>query len=217
MKKHIVAALSVLGLLVTTGCATMQDKEKAAADKSATQQAAQPTLAVRATETATATVKAIDLQNRKVTLKGQGGKVFTIKVSDEVRNLPQVKVGDRVVVTYEEALSVQITGKAGTGISKRVDAVSASRAEPGQLPAGAVRETTKITANIIAVDKLTRHVTIKGAKQTVTLKVPEDIDINTLKVGDEILAEYVEELAIKVEPAAPVKKKSAPLGTHKSK
>jgi hypothetical protein len=42
----------------------------------------------------TAQVQAVDLAKRIVTLKGPEGNVFDVKVGDEVRNLPQVKVGD---------------------------------------------------------------------------------------------------------------------------
>ena len=203
MKNRIVTTLGVLGMLLAAGCATTQDKPPVKEEKApaVTQQVPAPDLGTRETVTATATVKAIDLQKREVTLKDQSGKVFTIKVSDEVRNLPQVKVGDRVVVTYYEALTIQLTGKAGTGIATRTDTLGAGRAQPGQLPAGAVRDTVKVTANILAVDEKNRHVLIRGATKTVILKVPADFDISQFKAGDQVQAEYVQELAIAVEPA----------------
>ena len=44
-----------------------------------------------------ATVEAIDVAKREVTLKGPKGKVVPLTVAPDVRNLEQVKVGDRVV------------------------------------------------------------------------------------------------------------------------
>lgn len=167
----------------------------------ASQQTPTPDLSVRDTITGTATVQAINLQTREVTLKDQKGRVFTIKASDEVRNLPQVQVGDRVVVTYQEDLAIYLTGKVGTGISTRTDAVSAGRAQPGQRPAGVVRDTTRITANIISVNKQKRQVLVRGATRTVQVKVPPDFDITRFKVGQEVEAEFVQELAIAVKPA----------------
>lgn len=206
MKKRIVATLGVLGLLLTAGCATAPDKPSAKEEKApvATQPAPAPDLSTRETITATATVQAIDLQTREATLKDQQGQVFTVKVSDEVRNLPQVRVDDQVVVTYQRELAIYLTGKVGTGISTRTDTLSAGRARPGQLPAGVVRDTARITANIISVDKQKREVLVRGATRTVLVKVPSDFDITRFRVGEEVEAEFVRELAITVEPA-PVK------------
>ena len=212
MKIRMLIAMSALGLLLTAGCATAPDKPPVKEEKStaASQPAPTPDLSTRETITATATVQAIDLQTREATLKDQKGQVFTVKVSDEVRNLPQVRVGDRVVVTYQQELAVYLTGRAGTGISTRTDTLSAGRAQPGQLPAGVVRDTARITANIISVNKQKRQVLVRGATRTVLVKVPSDFDITRFKVGEEVEAEFVQELAITVKPAPAKPARSGP-------
>lgn len=212
MKNRVVTTLGVLGLLLTAGCATAPDKPPVKQEKAtvASQPAPAPDLSTRDTITATATVQAIDLQTREVTLKDQEGQVFTVKVSDEVRNLPQVRVGDRVVITYQQELAVYLTGRAGTGISTRTDTLSAGRAQPGRLPAGVVRDTARITANIISVDKQKRQVLVRGATRTVLVKVPSDFDITRFKVGEEVEAEFVQELAIVVKPAPAKPARSGP-------
>src|SRR5262245_17977573 len=45
-------------------------------------------------QTATATVTAIDAATRRVTLRNETGNEFVVVCGEEVRNLPQVKVGD---------------------------------------------------------------------------------------------------------------------------
>ena len=55
---------------------------------------------VSGTVTVTSTVEAVDLDKRIVTLKGENGEVTELAVSKEVRNLPQLKKGDQLVVTY---------------------------------------------------------------------------------------------------------------------
>ena len=57
----------------------------------------------------TATVQAIDLDKRMVTLKGEQDNVFDLKEGEEAKNLPQVKVGDQVAITYTEALAIEVT------------------------------------------------------------------------------------------------------------
>ena len=70
------------------------------------------------TQKAVATVEAIDLTSRFVTLKAPDGSSLVVKAGPEVRNLPQVKVGDQVVVSYQEALLAEVV-KPGTGSTER--------------------------------------------------------------------------------------------------
>ncbi|MDG4553835.1 MAG: hypothetical protein P9E24_06260 [Candidatus Competibacter sp.] len=215
MKERIVAVLGMVSLLTTVGCASLtgQDKNKAEMEKaSAAPQAAAsaPAIADSETVTMTATVQAVDLKNRVVTLKQKGGQPFTVHVSEEARNLPQVRVGDRVVVKYTEAVAVRINRDTTGGITSRKDTVSGSRAPLGQKPAGSMRNTVEIIANILAIDPKTRKITFQGPERTLTVKAPADANLGRLDVGDQVLLTYTEELAISVEPAKaakPTKKK----------
>lgn len=51
-----------------------------------------------------ATVTQLDVATRLMTLRGPAGNEFTFEVDPAVRNLPQVKVGDDVVVRYYETI-----------------------------------------------------------------------------------------------------------------
>jgi Cu/Ag efflux protein CusF len=147
-----------------------------------------------------ATVEAIDAAKREITLKGPKGKVVPLSVSPDVRNLEQVKVGDQVVVTYIEALSLTLMkeGKALRATTTKTDGV---RTPEGAKPGGAVAEHVKVTADVIAVDQKTHMVTLKGPKQEVDLYVADPAQLKLIKVGDQIEAEYTQALAITVEPA----------------
>ena len=100
--------------------------------------------------TVKATVEAIDLQNRVVTLKGPKGKVFDLKVGEEAKNLPQVKVGDEVVAKYYESIAVQVQKPGEVGGVAQTQAVAA--AKPGERPAGMVANQITITATVEAID-----------------------------------------------------------------
>ena len=52
------------------------------------------------TSTVRATVKAIDMKTRTLTLVGPQGETKTLKVGEQVQNLAQVKPGDTVVARY---------------------------------------------------------------------------------------------------------------------
>lgn len=151
--------------------------------------------------TVVAIVEAVDLPTRRVTLRGPAGNAETIVVGQEVRNLPQVRVGDRVVVEYYQSLALALT-PAGSGIRKRSDtAATLARARPGEKPAGMVVRTVEVNATVLALDRAAKSVTLRGLKRTVTLDVSEAVDLNQVNVGDEVQAVYDEALGISVRPA----------------
>jgi hypothetical protein len=55
-----------------------------------------------------ATVDAVDLQNRIITLTGPLGNTASFKVGDAVQNLERIQKGDQVVVRYTEALALGV-------------------------------------------------------------------------------------------------------------
>jgi len=57
--------------------------------------------------TVTATIEDISPKKTYVTLKGQEGKTFDVKVKDP-KNLQKVKVGDQVIITYTEAFAIAL-------------------------------------------------------------------------------------------------------------
>jgi hypothetical protein len=145
-----------------------------------------------------------------VTLKNAEGEVFDVEVGEEVRNLPQVKKGDDVVVTYYESLALTLRkpGEAKPGVAV---AEAAGRAEPGEKP-GAVRgRQTTIVATVVGLDKKKGTVTLKGPKgKVVTVEARDPKRLEPVKVGDLIEAVYTEAVAISVEkpePAMPAGKK----------
>jgi hypothetical protein len=152
--------------------------------------------------TVTATVEGLDLDKRTVTLKGPEGNVETLKVGKEVRNLPQVHVGDQVVVNYYQAVALAVT-KPGQAAPGATVTQAAARAKPGEKPAGGVVTQVTLTATVEAMNKEASTVTLKGADGTMhTLKVRDPKVFADVKVGDEVTATYTDALAITVQPPA---------------
>jgi hypothetical protein len=56
-----------------------------------------------------ALVEDIDYSARLVTLKGPEGNSLTLKVGEQAKKFNEVKKGDRVAVTYTEALGISVT------------------------------------------------------------------------------------------------------------
>lgn len=160
--------------------------------------------------TITAAVTHINYKTREVTLKGSDGKTTTITVSEDVKNLPQVKRGDWVTVAFYESIAYQVQkkGTAKPGMAAAADAGTAPLGErPGMVGGAAVT----ITATITNIDTKTDTVTLKGPKgKTVQVKVKDPSRLEGVKKGDLVEITYTQALAISVDKAPkPSKKKKA--------
>ena len=134
----------------------------------------------------TATVVALDLQKRIVTLKGEDGE------------LRDIKVGDLVTVKFFESIAVEVM-KPGTvaGAGERSAIV---RAKPGEMPGGMAAREVSVTATVTAIDKQKGTITLKGPEGKLnTVKVQDPANLDKVKVGDDLMITYTEALAISVE------------------
>lgn len=147
----------------------------------------------------TAEVVAIDRVDRALALLGPDGNVVAVEVSHAARNFDQIEIGDQVKVAYYESVALYL-GKRGQKPDGTVGLVAA-RSAKGEMPAGIAVEAVDISAELQAIDKQKRAVTLElpdGRK--VTTRVDKSVkDFDTLKVGDSIHARYTEAIAISVE------------------
>jgi hypothetical protein len=188
MLNRPLAALLALSAL-PFGCSSEPAKETAAT----------PLYESERTVTTVATVVSVDPDHRKITLKGPHGNTFTCSVDERVRNLQNVKEGDQVALTYQEASAVKVVKKAEKAERDEV----LIQAPEGEKPRGAIAGQTTMTAEIVGLDKAKGTITLKdqdGDVTTVAVRHPERLA--GLKVGDLLWISYSEALAVSVEPAA---------------
>jgi hypothetical protein len=153
------------------------------------------------TVTATATVQTIDPKTRHVTLKRPDGTSFTMVVGPEVHNLPQVKKGDVVRVTYRESIAYEVkkADQAQPGIARTTDV---TRASPGAKPGGTVTDTVTVRMTITGIDKATSEATLRGPNgDVVVVKARDPSKLDAVGVGDVVDVTYTEALAIAVSDA----------------
>ena len=160
------------------------------------------TASVSRVVTASATVTAIDLTTREVTLRRDNGSTFTVVAGPDVRNLPQIRVGDTVHVDFHEALAIELK-KGGTGApASRSETATRSRAEPGQRPGGVATRETVIVADVIAVNAADQTVSLRGpGGRVVDLNVRDPEQFKRIAVGDQVEASYTEAAAVSITPA----------------
>src|SRR5262249_59080912 len=163
--------------------------------------AAKPKATRSATKTLRATVTAVDQEKRTVPLKGADGESRTFQVGPEVKNFPQVKVGDEVITQYKEALAVYVNkSEPGQPLPSPTSAEATTRAQPGEKPAGSVARTSVITTTVTAIDKAHQTVTLKGPEgNTVNVNVKDPKNLEGANIGDTVTAEDSEELAVGAE------------------
>ena len=156
--------------------------------------------AMMASVEVTATVTKIDQKTREVTVKMDDGQERSFVAGEEAKNLAQVKPGDRITVTYAEALVYEVK-KGGAAVAP-ASAVAGKAAQPGMKPAGAIARQTTVTVLITAIDTKAPSVTFKGpGGKTKTIKVLHPEKLEGVKVGDTVQITYTEALAISVDEA----------------
>jgi len=167
-----------------------------------------------------ATVEALDLDAREITLKGPKGRLITLRVEERVRNLPQVQVGDEIVVRYHESVGLQLR-RLEMGESVPYGETTADGAETvqSQTP-GAARQFT-VAAYVEAVSPKEKTVTLRGPDGSlVDLYVRDRNVLESLSAGDNVVATYTEAAAVSIElpkkkeKPKPKKKKQAGASTQ---
>jgi Cu/Ag efflux protein CusF len=149
---------------------------------------------------ATGVIQAMDIEKRHITIKDSHGKVHVFGIGPEARNLDQLKVGDKVSVRYAQALTLTLM-KDGKELRSRVETLSGDRTKAGQRPGGAIGEKVEVTADVVAVNRKTHMVTLRGTEYEVDLTVRDPEQLKMIKVGDQVHAVYTEAVALSVEPA----------------
>ncbi|CAJ1781926.1 hypothetical protein LMCDFJHI_02956 [Aeromonas salmonicida] len=145
--------------------------------------------------TAQATVTAIDMASRKVSLKNDAGEAFDIVAGEQVTNLQNLKVGDTVVLKYLQMLDLELL-KGTAGVRQRVVEVDADKAAAGQKPG------VKVTlyGDVIDVDKAQQTVTVKGVDHTLVVKVHNPTQFALIAKGDQIKAVQTQAVGIGIVP-----------------
>ena len=144
-------------------------------------------------------VISIDAETRTVVIEGELGRQVSIAAPDEAPNFDQIKVGDPVHATYVESIALAIAPVANAEPGASV-AVAVSAAPPGATPAVGMAEQIQLRAVVNAVDPKTRTVTLDvldGGERT--LKVREAVDLERVRVGEQVSVTLTRALAISID------------------
>lgn len=135
---------------------------------------------------AQAVVSAVNTTTRKVTLTGPEGRQYTFTAGPEIRNLAQLKVGEKVSATFGRRFVVMVR-RDDAPPSETYDTVSAT-ARLGDKPGMLVAEETKIVARVKSIDTSSRTASLEfpdGTSRTVSVR--PDVDLSQYRAGDNVV------------------------------
>ena len=188
MKKNILAVLSVMMLTGGISCGTgTQDKEAATMPGAVTVDVVK----------LSGIVKAIDREKKIVTVEGSGGRTVVIDAAN-ARNLDQLKVGDKVNLTYTEEVALFV--RKSDEPPSLTESQNVQLAPKGEKPGGVITRTIEVTGNVESIDTNNRTIALKGPAGNVrTYKVgPEVKRLNEIKRGDQVVLRVTQAVALSV-------------------
>lgn len=149
------------------------------------------------------TVKVVDVNiaDHTIRLQMPNGRVRSFKVSKDVKNLGMLKKGDTIRSTLLDSIAVYIEKAGGRPISSETETVMLS--PRGAMPGVIVADTIRTSGKIQHIDMQNHAVTVSGPRGiSRTFKIAGNVkNLNSLKVGDDIILRYTQALAIDVRKA----------------
>ena len=143
------------------------------------------------------TVEKIDMKKRMITIREPDGNIMKVHAGKEVVNLPQIRVGDKVILDYIQSVAVRMA-KPGEVRAERSGMIDA--APLGDKPEVVDTTETTVTATILALDKVKQTATLKGPDGgVVVVKVQDPANLEKVKVGETIVITYTEAVALSVQ------------------
>jgi len=149
------------------------------------------------TVTLAGSVETIDHSKRLVTIKTADGKYETIEAPASAKRFDELKVGDKVSVTYNNNVAVRPKAPGEPAVDTGSKASSMGQEER---PGGTTAVQRTITATVSAIDPTTSAITFVGpAGFRYSRHVVDPAVFAKVKVGDQVDITWNTDLSVKVE------------------
>jgi Cu/Ag efflux protein CusF len=149
---------------------------------------------------ATATIVAIDSTLRIVTLRTANGEEDSLSVAPDVKRFNELKVGDRINITFMESAVVTLQPP---GTAPKPSTVGAGVTPgTGKSPSATASAQLTTTVAVKAIDPAVPSITVTTADgRTVTRKIENKKNLEGIKVGDKLDITYTRAILRSAEPA----------------
>lgn len=153
---------------------------------------------------ATATIQAIDTTTRTLTIRDETGVEDSYVAGPEIKRFDELKVGDKVKMTYMESVVLQLrkAPAAGTTGAKPADPSldAAVTRGKGALPGVTAAVQEKMTVTVRSIDAAVPSITVTTPDgRTITRKVEDKKNLTGVAPGDSIEITYTRALLTSIE------------------
>jgi len=146
----------------------------------------------------------IDKKTRTITFKNKEGESKFVAGPD-ITNFAQIKKGDRVNVSYELAVAIELIKTKSDGIRSKVETNTVTKSKADENPSEKISNKTTIIADIVEVNREKKLVSVKGPSGKITTVTVNNLallaDVN---VGEQVKVIYFDAMAASI--TTPTKK-----------
>ena len=136
------------------------------------------------TVTLSGTVATIDYTKRMVNIKKADGSFETVDVPAGAKRFDELKVGDKVSVTFNNNVSARLKPPGEAPVDTQTGTTTAGQ---GERPGGTAAVQRTMTATIDAIDKSTSSITFVGPNGwNYSRRVVDPTVFDKVKVGDKV-------------------------------
>ncbi len=140
----------------------------------------------------------IDKKTRTITFKNKDGETKFV-AGPEITNFAQIKKGDRVNVSYELAVAIELIKTKSDGVRTKVETNTVTKSKADEKPSETITNQTTIIADIVEVNREKKLVSVKGPSgkiTTVTVKNPALLA--DVSVGEQVKVIYFDAMAASI-------------------
>jgi Cu/Ag efflux protein CusF len=137
-----------------------------------------------ARQTSVATVEAIDMTSRRITLRTKDGDLRTVQVPQQATRLAEIKPGDTVTATYYENIVIRVKPPGEPDKDTQQEGLTPGT---GPRPVGTSGSQRTMTATISAINMSEPSITFSGPRNwSYHARVMDKNALSQVKVGDRV-------------------------------
>ena len=139
-----------------------------------------------------------DKKTRTITFKNKEGESKFV-AGPEIKNFDQIKKGDRLSVTYQLAVAIELIKTKSDGVRSKVETNTVTTSKASEKPSETIANKTTIIADIVEVNREKKLVSVKGPSGKITTVVVKNpallADVN---VGEQVKVIYYDAMAASI-------------------
>jgi len=142
-------------------------------------------------------VISVNSKSRTITFKNKDG-VSKFVAGPDIKNFDQIKKGDHLSMTYELGVAIDLIKTKSDGVRSKVETTTMSHTS-GDKPSERLTNKTTIIADIVAVDRENKLVSVKGPSGKVTtVSVTNPALLNDVNVGEQVKVVYTDAMVASI-------------------